>query len=217
MIDANPMIKICGLTCPDLAYETARAGATHIGIMLHQPSKRFVDLATAKSIVNATRRGGAIPVAVCVDQSATEINHLCKTLTLDVVQLHGTKARQALQNLDPYIQRIYVIHIDESGNALSDNNQAMQYLNQDRDLILFDGVKGGSGQTIITEQLDALAAPFNYILAGGLNHQNIRHISPNCHPCGVDVSTGVENQQGLKDVSHIKHFITTAKEVINHG
>jgi phosphoribosylanthranilate isomerase len=204
-------IKICGIRCSDTAYDTACAGAQYIGIMLHPHSKRYVVPTTAALIAEATRQGGAIPVAVCVDHDAQQMNELCHQLNIDTVQLHGENARQQHHHLDQHIKRIYVLHVDASGNAVNHHDNAIQYLKSDRDLLLFDGLVGGSGQSIPLHNIPVLAGDFQYFIAGGLNHQNVQDIKMHCKPYGLDVSSGVENNKGLKDKHRIRQFIATVQ------
>jgi phosphoribosylanthranilate isomerase len=51
------------------------------------------------------------------------------------------------------------------------------------------------------------------ILAGGLTPENVAHAVRTAKPYGVDVSTGVEVQPGIKDPVKITQFVRKAKEV----
>jgi phosphoribosylanthranilate isomerase len=50
------------------------------------------------------------------------------------------------------------------------------------------------------------------ILAGGLTPENITYAVRMVRPYGVDVSTGVELQPGIKDAVKITQFVKKAKE-----
>jgi phosphoribosylanthranilate isomerase len=52
---------------------------------------------------------------------------------------------------------------------------------------------------------------FPYILAGGLNPGNVREAVKLARPAGVDVSSGVELQPGIKDPFKMAQFIREAK------
>ncbi len=50
-----------------------------------------------------------------------------------------------------------------------------------------------------------------WILAGGLNPNNVAGAIAECKPSGVDVSSGVEIIVGKKDSSMISAFVQSAK------
>ncbi|MCH9757374.1 MAG: phosphoribosylanthranilate isomerase [Gammaproteobacteria bacterium] len=203
----QPMVKICGMTCPKLAYEAACAGADYIGLVFHEPSTRHVTLNQAKALVFAIKQGGAIPVAICVHQTAAEIIMLCRMLGIKTVQLHGNIARAQHAKLPVDIIKIYVLPVTASGEIayqLADSD----YLKITRDYLLFDGMSAGSGKPILTHQIKAFAGPFRYFIAGGLNIFNVAHVIQDCSPLGVDVSTGVEESPGKKSIDLIQRFIS---------
>ncbi len=208
MTHREQKIKICGVRCPSVAYNAAKLGADYIGMIFHKPSKRYVNLKTAKLIVESVERGGAVSVAVCVDQSAEEIIQLSRDLNITIVQLHGDLPRKQHAQLPEYLVRIYVLNVDKSGVVINQNDSFIKDLDVNRDYILFDGLVGGSGESIITDRIQHAAGKFRYFVAGGLNHNNIYNVLNNCNPNGVDVSTGVENSHGEKDVGLIKQFIS---------
>ncbi|MEO1576522.1 MAG: hypothetical protein AAFU65_16375 [Pseudomonadota bacterium] len=48
-------------------------------------------------------------------------------------------------------------------------------------------------------------------MAGGLNPQNVGDAIAQVTPFGVDVSSGVERERGVKDLSLIHEFVTAAR------
>lgn len=207
MIHTKPEIKICGVKCPNIAYDAAKLGANYIGMIFHKPSQRHIDLKTAKSIVESTKRGGATPVGVCVDQTAKEMVQLSRDLNITVVQLHGDLPREQHDQLPQHLVRIYVLNVDKYGVVINQSDSFIKDLDVNRDYILFDGPVGGSGEIIMTDRIQNSAGKFRYFVAGGLRHNNICNVIDNCNPDGVDVSTGVENSNGEKDIGLIKNFI----------
>ncbi|WP_423063988.1 phosphoribosylanthranilate isomerase [Candidiatus Paracoxiella cheracis] len=209
------IIKICGITDPGLAAETVRLGAHYIGIIMYEHSKRYVNVLQAKYIAAAVKDAGGIPVAVFVDTPPHEIKSICKICDIDTVQLHGSISRKGHQYLPESFQRIYVMHVNDDGSLNPDADHGLNYLDKKRDFILFDGVKGGSGQFVNWNNF-TYDGMFHYLVAGGLTPENVSSVISLLHPSGVDVSSGVEQTPGVKDKHLIKQFIDSAKQSTKH-
>ena len=52
-----------------------------------------------------------------------------------------------------------------------------------------------------------------FILAGGLNPENVAQAVNQARPFGVDVASGVEARPGRKDIYRVRDFITAARSV----
>lgn len=205
-MNTNPKIKICGLTDADLAYQTACLSVDYIGLVFHPSSKRHLTLQQAKPIAHAARKGGAIPIAVCVDQTTEQMLQICHELNIDTVQLHGDISRQKQQQLPDSIHRIYSVTVDSNGKIQQDIS-ALSTLSPTRDYLLFDGENPGSGEIYQRQNLAQYAAGFRYFIAGGLNATNIQSLIHETDVYGVDVSSGVEINPGVKSIDSIKDFI----------
>jgi phosphoribosylanthranilate isomerase len=77
-----------------------------------------------------------------------------------------------------------------------------------------DGVYGGTGLTLdwgfAAEFVACAERPV--ILAGGLNPENVADAVRRVRPFMVDVSSGIEEKPGLKDVMMMRDFIQNAKQ-----
>jgi phosphoribosylanthranilate isomerase len=77
--------------------------------------------------------------------------------------------------------------------------------------ILFEGRDSGTGQTADWSQARALARECELILAGGLKVDNVAVAIEQVRPWGVDVSSGVERERGIKDPQKIRAFIARVR------
>jgi phosphoribosylanthranilate isomerase len=203
-----PLIKICGICDPPTAEQTARLGADFIGIIFHPPSPRYVDLNQAERIVEATRKGGAKPVAVFVNHTDVEMHDICEATDIQIVQLHGATARACHPRLPDHYQRIYVQTVAANGKLPLD--RGFGHLDPKRDLLLLDHPASGQGKTVNWQAVH-YDLGFAFLLAGGLTASNVLTAMHSLKPLGVDVSSGVESSRGNKDIALIQEFITLAR------
>ena len=108
-------VKICGMTHPDDAEYAARLGADYIGIIFADRSRRKVSLAVAKCIADVSKKAGAEPVGVFVDQTADQIASICEQTGINTVQLHGATSQQALHAILGHYSIIYAISVEKNG------------------------------------------------------------------------------------------------------
>lgn len=205
---ANRIIKICGIRDSEMAVQAAAAGANLIGIIFHSPSSRYVCLDQAVEISRSARKSGALPVAVFVNHTDVEMRRICETADIQIVQLHGKKARSHHHLLPNEYQRIYVQTVSNTGELQTDDG--LRYLDSDRDLILIDHMDSGHGKAINWRAFH-YSLHFPWILAGGLTSSNVIEAINVLQPDGVDVSSGVESFKGNKEISLIQQFITLVR------
>jgi phosphoribosylanthranilate isomerase len=78
-------------------------------------------------------------------------------------------------------------------------------------MILVDAPSPGSGQVFDWSLLSELPEGPRYILAGGLDPDNVGLAVSTANPWGVDVSSGVERSPGRKDPLKVKAFVERAR------
>lgn len=212
-----PSVKICGLKDADVAYDAAVLGARFIGIICVKQSRRYVDINLGRQICDKAKMGGAIPVAVCTEQTEIEMRHLAKEMNIDTFQLHGELSRKSHKHLPDHIRRIYVLHVNTSGDIININDSSLKYLDPKRDFLLFDGLTGGSGKCInINGDIKTITKGYRYFIAGGLDSRLIKTVIDAYSPFGLDVSTGVEDNDGNKEPEKIAEFIRVANNEVRN-
>lgn len=197
-------IKICGLTTPQEAEWVSKAQADYAGMVLFFPkSKRNITIEQAKEIMKSM-----LPqiqkVAVVVSPSALQIKEIQKA-GFDIVQIHGQVLPEALETLRiPFLRAFNV-----------DNMQEWERYEAEPKCIgyVFDAVKPGSGETFDWSSIPNLPEDGKpYLLAGGLNPDNVGSAVAAMHPYGVDVSSGVERDSGTgKDPEKMGAFVRAVR------
>lgn len=204
------VIKICGVTQADTAYQIACAGADYVGLIFAKKSPRCVAIDAAASIADAIRRGGAQPVAVVVEQSLDDIKALCELTGVRIIQLHSDSTRALQRQLPETLERFYVLPVNTAG-IICDAVGESQYLDKTRDKILFDNEQAGSGAVINLQQVNRYKT-MPFFIAGGLSEMNVSAVVSECKPFGVDASSQLESEPGIKDIERVKHFIQTLQD-----
>ncbi len=209
---ASTQIKICGIRDPETALFAAKSGADFVGMVFHPTSVRNIDITQAEEIAAAAKEGGAKPVAVFVNINADQILRICQIARVNIVQLHGNISRQQHHLLPPSFHRIYVQIVDEHGNIQNDTDNGLNYLNVERDYLLFDNVHAGSGKTFNWTNF-VYKGTMPWFFSGGLTIENVADAIEKFHPTVVDVSSGVEKAPGEKDQYLIDQFIQKIKKM----
>lgn len=210
--ESVPLVKMCGITTVHDAVLAAEAGAKFIGMILWPKSKRSVSLNVAKEISKAAREHGAEPVGVFVEEDANEIEQACDATNIAFVQLHGDRARSALSNLVQHRRIVYVLHADKDGELLT-KPPNVEYSDL-VDWLLIDSLQGGSGKKFNWEKfrVPTDASKYGWLLAGGVDPENVSQAISILRPDAVDVSSGICAPDGIrKDPARIASFMNAVR------
>ncbi|PKR77145.1 phosphoribosylanthranilate isomerase [Halalkalibacillus sediminis] len=198
-------VKICGIQQTEHAKAAVDAGAEMIGFVFAE-SKRKVSLNQARDIAQHVPET-VKKVGVFVNAPKQELLETARLVGLDYVQLHGDEEPDFCETLSiPYIKSLSVRH--ESDLQILDQYSSASYF-------LLDSAngpyRGGNGTTFDWSLIDQDTLDRErFILAGGLNEDNVTEAISTTNPAVVDVSSGVETD-GVKDIEKIQRFIKQVK------
>ena len=206
----RPKVKICGLQKPVDAQYVNDAGADYAGFVFYEKSKRNVSCQKAKKIMEKIRPD-IKKVAVTVSPDAAQIQIL-QQMKFDIIQMHGTLSAEALSAVElPVWYAINLSDPKEFAEKTKDFLDLPEKLQQKITALVVDGANYGGGQTFDWQKTQGIFAGRKFVLAGGLHAGNVNKGIQLFHPDVVDVSSGVENENG-KDEALIKQFVTCVKE-----
>lgn len=204
-------VKICGITSILDAHHVCAAGADSIGLVFYKKSPRNVSIAQAKEICDSLP-----PFVSCVglflDPSSDFVNTVLAEVNLDLLQFHGLESATFCHSFArPYIKAIGMKGIsteDEFADFTQQYSSAKGFLVDSHAA----GKAGGTGKTFDWKNVpQAQRKPI--ILAGGLTPDNITDALQQLDVYGVDLSSGVEIQAGIKDPEKIKKLMTEVYRV----
>jgi len=190
-------VKICGITRAEDAAAAIAAGANAVGFVFWPNSPRCVDVERARTIV-AAMPPNVTAVGVFVDQPADDVNEIARIVNLGAVQLHGSEDDDYVRAMTRRV--IKAVAVDgEHAPDVARWPESVTIL-----LDVHDPVrKGGTGKTIDWTAAADVARRRHILLAGGLTPENVSDAIARVRPYGIDVSSGVESQPGIKDHSRI--------------
>ena len=192
-------VKICGVTRVEDALFAEQVGADALGLNFVPGTKRFISLARAQEISSALSPFMA-RVGVFRNASFETILETVEHVGLSAVQLNG-------QESDEFAARVSTLRPVIRAVSFKPNLE----LPAD-DTLLIDGLDPGSGQAFDWQSLEvSQLAGRRWLLAGGLNPDNVALAVRQLRPWCVDVSSGVEASAGVKDPNLVMAFIQNAK------
>lgn len=194
-------IKVCGLTRL-VDTEAALAHAVNmVGFIYVPKSPRFVTIEDLKPLLD-TARGHATRVIVVQDAPEQTLDQLRQSLDFEYFQFHGEESPESVRRWQGY----KVFHMgDGIPHAETLSAYGHPYL---LDTAL-GSKRGGTGRTFDWHVLPRM--PGSFLVAGGLNPDNIADLIRSYRPWGVDVSSGIEAEPGIKDHARMRQFIHNAR------
>lgn len=191
------MIKICGIRDLKTAHVAIEAGATAIGFVFAESPRRVApDLAgeIARELPDDIER-----IGVFRHSDLKDLEFVLEQIDLTAIQVHRAEALPLVLHGREVIPGVRV-------EFASDYRHGR---------VLVDSPLGeGSGVAWSFEDVRRFAKGQRVILAGGLNTQNVADAIHRARPYGVDVSSGVEVERGIKDHGLVRKFIRAASEAL---
>lgn len=215
-------IKICGITKPQEAEYLNEAKVDYAGFVFFEKSKRNVSFEQAKGILTKLD-AGIQKVAVTVSPTK-ELVQAIEGLGFDILQVHKELSQEMMEFC--HIPIWYAFNIADSKQLEAKRRFLLELpVDLQNKIVGFvvDGAEYGSGKTFDWSAFgeegyaEAGIRGFDifkerkFILAGGLNANNVREGMNTFLPDIVDVSSGVEGAFG-KDKELITKFVETIRE-----
>ena len=203
-------VKICGVKDIKIARHAINCGASFLGFVFFENSSRNISISKCAEILDEIS-GKVNTVAVTVNPTHSDLKTYSK-MKFTHLQLHGNESLNEVRKINE-TQKLRIIK-SFSISAESDLDIIKEYCPY-IDLILLDSeqkkdMPGGTGQTFDWKIIRNFHPNKSFFLSGGLNTNNISEALNLKKTEYFDVSSGVENSEGIKDEKLISEFISKA-------
>jgi phosphoribosylanthranilate isomerase len=195
-------VKVCGLRRPEDVAAAVAAGADAAGFVIASASPRSV------TVDEARRLAAGVPiqrVLVTVDLTPDALLAAADAAAIDGVQPHGehsAAACEAALAAGLFVLRPVPVRpgqvlpaVPPGGIPLFDTHRPDRH--------------GGTGEAFEWERLSDRRAPF--VVAGGLGPHNVAAAIEATGAWGVDASSGLEAEVGIKDEGKVLAFVQEAR------
>lgn len=209
-------IKICGITDSATASAIANLGGDTLGFVCVPQSPRYVSSLRIAEIINSIPEEIST-VGVFVNTPIAEIIEIVAKTGLTAIQLHGEETPETCVKLREILPNREIIKAFRVKNRESLANIADYYPMVDT--LLLDAyqpnVYGGTGKTLNWQELADFRPPRPWLLAGGLNHDNVIEAINLTNCDGIDVSSGLELTPGQKDLTKVTDLFQVLESIKN--
>lgn len=199
------IVKVCGLTRLQDAHEARKAGADWLGFVVYGESPRRVRPEYMSNVM--TTLPGMTGVAVMVGVTPDEALDLARRSGAKRVQLH--RVDPATWPTDFPLPVAFAVPVSAEGRVEGT-------LPRPHHLLMLDTAHpdraGGTGERFEWRAVATLAASRPVLLAGGLDASVVAEALEQTNPFGVDASSRLEREPGIKDLDKLWEYVTAVRE-----
>jgi len=208
-------VKICGLKQYDHVQLCINNGANAVGFIYKVPtSPRNLQTPELKYLL--TEIGNKIlTVVVLKPASILELKEIMNNIPSSNFQVHIDFDAQELNTLSSEYKNkiILVLKVNHTNKQL-----VIEQINEFKSqffAFLIDNSEGHGNELDFELVKDVLkkTAGARVIIAGGINVENVEKILDDLNPYGIDASSSLESEKGVKNPSKIKDFLDKIKKI----
>lgn len=205
-------IKFCGMTRAGDVRLASELGVDAVGFVFATQSPRRIEPEEARAM-----RSALAPlvdsVALFMDNPVEEVREIVRHVRPSLLQFHGQEDEAFCRSFGvPYLK---VVAMGDGGKPA----MAARVRYPSAAGFLFDSnaanAPGGSGRTFDWSLIPGdIGKP--WLLAGGLNADNVFDAICATRPWGVDVASGIELSAGIKDGDKMRRFVEEVRRADCH-
>lgn len=208
-------VKICGIKDSASLQAAIDGGASYIGFVFVPSSRRYISVEQAE-ILSCQIPATVKSVGLFIDPSDKELQMALNKVTLNILQLHGNETPERIAEIRyktklPVIKAMRISTDDDFVNA--------QKYEAVCDMLLFDtklsndATKGGTGISFDWNLMKSRNFSKPWMLAGGLNIDNLAEAIAKTNAKIIDLSSGAEDAEGNKSPEKIRQILELAANI----
>jgi len=210
--------KICGIKDAAAMQAAVANGAGFVGLVFYPQSPRSITPGTAAQLA-ALVPDEVTTVGLFVDSTNLHIKNVLNEVPLGLLQLHGDETPSRCEEIHdrfelPVMKAIKVATLEDV-EAANDYARVVDWLMFDAKApeSRADALPGGNALAFDWTLLAGWVWPVPWMLAGGLDADNVATAVARSGAKFVDVSSGVESAPGKKDPAEIERFLAAVAEL----
>lgn len=200
-------VKICGIRDIDSLQHACDLGADFVGFIMANESPRKISKNFLRSLSTFNFKN-TIPVFVFVNPSFDAVIEITKNVPMSILQFHGDEKNNFCEQFKQPFWKVIRVKDIKSLKQIKDFPSA--------DKILLETYSsdsyGGTGKTFDWNILDKISFEKKFVLAGGINIDNLKS-AISLNPWCIDLNSGVESSFAQKD----KTLMGKALQIVKNG
>ncbi|HEY8241039.1 MAG TPA: phosphoribosylanthranilate isomerase [Kiritimatiellia bacterium] len=201
-------VKICGIASAADAVSVAALRPDAMGFILWPGSKRAVTADDVAAWVPGLPKS-ILKVGVFVNPTPAQVARDVARAGLDIAQIQGAEDASRFNDLSIRLWKTAYTEKDSTASLAAWHVDAVHLDTYSKE------TPGGTGRVgdWNAARKFVLTCSQRVILAGGLTPDNVADAVREVGPWGVDVSSGVEEKPGKKDLARVRAFIEACRSL----
>ena len=198
-------IKICGIRDNEALQYACDMSVDFVGFIMANGSPRkiseeFLFYLEDFNFKNTT------PVFVFVNPAIDEVRKIAISFPSSILQFHGDESNNFCEQFNQPFWKTIRVQNSKSLEQINDFRSANAWLLE----TFSNNSYGGTGKVFDWTLLDKISLEKKFVLAGGINLENIKQ-AISLNPWCIDVNSGVESSLARKDRVLMDQVINTFK------
>jgi phosphoribosylanthranilate isomerase len=208
-------VKICGLKRIEDINICIEKGATAVGFVYNVPdSPRNLKKSEILNILKQIPK--KIKTVITFRASNVfDIQNVMNEIEADLYQAHFSFNLNDLDKISNGSKKRLIIALKANHNSKQDVIKLINSYNNQFFAFLLDNSQGSGTQFDfnLLFEIKNRTSGSKLIIAGGINNENLESLIRVLKPYGIDASSSLESEKGIKDSNKIKEFLGKINEI----
>ena len=208
-------VKICGLRDPLHVRLCLEYGANAVGFIYNVPnSPRNLQKNELMELIREFPKG-ILRVITFRAENLTDCIKIMNEIPANYYQIHCNFSLREFDRLPANLRKKIIVGLKINQTNKESIIQEIIFSFDQFFAFLLDNSEGQGAELDFELILEVLRRTYGskIIIAGGINIDNIEHLMRSLKPFGIDASSSLESERGVKDPVKIVKFLDKVKEI----